>query len=248
MLAAEQSKEDTGRVVYSGPANAAVEFLKKEFVGDVLAEQANCDRIPTLWFDRAKVKAVLNCLRENSFAGSRFEMLFDLTAIDERARVHRDGQPSSEFTVMYHLMSFSGNCDMRIKVPLFDADLVLPTVSDLWSNANWYEREVWDMFGIRFDGHPNLYRLVLPPTWEGHALRKEHPARATEMEPFSLNDVQTDAEQEALKFKPEEWGMQKKSEDSEFMFLNLGPNHPSVHGAFRIAVQLDGEILVDAVP
>ena len=175
MLAAEQSKEDTGRVVYSGPANAAVEFLKKEFVGDVLAEQANCDRIPTLWFDRAKVKAVLNCLRENSFAGSRFEMLFDLTAIDERARVHRDGQPSSEFTVMYHLMSFSGNCDIRIKVPLFDADLVLPTVSDLWSNANWYEREAFDMYGIQFNDHPDLRRILTDYGFEGHPLRKDFP-------------------------------------------------------------------------
>jgi NADH-quinone oxidoreductase subunit C/D len=248
MLAPVLTKGNTVQGDVPAPAQAAVAFLRKEFSGDVLAEQVNCDFIPTLWFDRAKIKSVLSCLRKNSFAGSRFEMLFDLTAIDERARVHRDGQPLSEFTVMYHLMSFSGNCDLRIKVPLFDADLILPTVSDFWSNANWYEREVWDMFGIRFDGHPNLYRLVLPPTWEGHALRKEHPARATEMEPFSLSDAQTDVEQEALKFKPEEWGMQRKSEESEFMFLNLGPNHPSVHGAFRIAVQLDGEILVDAVP
>ncbi len=248
MLAAEHIGENKVRGDVPAAAQAALELLRKEFAGDILAEQANCDFIPTLWFDRAKVKSVLNCLRKNSFAGNRFEMLFDLTAIDERARVHRDGQPLSEFTVMYQLMSFSGNCDFRIKVPLFDADLILPTVSDFWSNANWYEREVWDMFGIRFDGHPNLYRLVLPPTWEGHALRKEHPARATEMEPFSLSDAQTDVEQEALKFKPEEWGMQRKSDESEFMFLNLGPNHPSVHGAFRIAVQLDGEILVDAVP
>ena len=118
----------------------------------------------------------------------------------------------------------------------------------LWPNANWYEREVWDMFGIKFDGHPNLYRIVLPPTWKGHALRKEHPARATEMEPFALSDEQEAYEQNALKFKPEEWGMQRASPDSEFMFLNLGPNHPSVHGAFRIALQLDGEIIVDAVP
>jgi len=104
------------------------------------------------------------------------------------------------------------------------------------------------MFGIGFDGHPNLYRIVLPPTWTGHALRKEHPARATEMEPFSLDADSEAFEQEALKFKPEEWGMKRESENSEFMFLNLGPNHPSVHGAFRIALQLDGEILVDAVP
>tara|TARA_B100001996_G_scaffold381669_1_gene371584 strand:- start:1255 stop:2625 length:1371 start_codon:yes stop_codon:yes gene_type:complete len=104
------------------------------------------------------------------------------------------------------------------------------------------------MFGIVFEGHPNLRRILLPPLWEGHALRKEHPARATEMEPFSMSEELLDAEQEALLFRPEEWGMTQENEDSEFMFLNLGPNHPSVHGVFRIALQLDGEEIVDAVP
>jgi NADH-quinone oxidoreductase subunit C/D len=229
-------------------SRAAAEHLVSLFGERVLAQQVTVDGIPTLWFARDTIVQVLTILRDEMFAGAKFEMLFDLTAIDERLRVNRQGQPASDFTVVYQLMSFSGNVDLRLKVPLQDADLCLPTVTHLWPNANWYEREVWDMFGIRFDGHPNLYRLVLPPTWEGHALRKEHPARATEMEPFSLDDAQTDIEQEALKFKPEEWGMKRASDDSEFMFLNLGPNHPSVHGAFRIAVQLDGEILVDAVP
>ena len=220
--------------------------LRAEFGQEILAWQATCDSIPTIWIERQNLLAVLIHLRDK--ASPRFEMLFDITAIDERMRVNRQGQPESEFSVVYHLMSFSGNRDFRIKVPLMDADLNVPTTVGLWPASNWYEREVWDMFGINFEGHPNLYRIVLPPTWEGHALRKEHPARATEMEPFSLEDEKAEEEQKALLFNPEEWGMTRKSENSEFMFLNLGPNHPSVHGAFRIAVQLDGEILVDAVP
>jgi NADH-quinone oxidoreductase subunit C/D len=68
------------------------------------------------------------------------------------------------------------------------------------------------------------------------------------MEPFSLDEEKQAAEQEALLFKPEEWGMARATEDTEFMFLNLGPNHPSVHGVFRIALQLDGEVIIDAVP
>ncbi len=220
--------------------------LQAKFAGRIVAEQFTCDGIPTVWVDRADVVEFLRELRDGE--RPRFEMLFDLTAIDERLRTRREGQPASEFTVVYHLMSFSGNCDFRVKVALFDADLNVPTATGLWPAANWYEREAWDMFGIGFSGHPNLFRLILPPTWEGHPLRKEHPARATEMDPYSLDNDQAAYEQGALLFNPEQWGMRRKSENSEFMFLNLGPNHPSVHGAFRIALQLDGEILVDAVP
>jgi NADH-quinone oxidoreductase subunit C/D len=149
---------------------------------------------------------------------------------------------------VYHLLSISRNSDIRLKVALSESDLELPTIVGIWPAANWYEREVWDMFGVIFTDHPNLYRILLPPTWEGHALRKDHPARATEMEPYSMDAEKLVHEQEALRFRPEEWGMMDASDESEYMFLNLGPNHPSVHGVFRIALQLDGEVVVDAVP
>lgn len=104
------------------------------------------------------------------------------------------------------------------------------------------------MFGIKFEGHPHLRRILMPLTWEGHPLRKEHPARATEMGQYRLPAEKQDREQEALKFKPEEWGLQRQSEDSDFMFLNLGPQHPGTHGVLRIVLQLDGEEIIDAVP
>ena len=230
----------------SSQTSNLLDQMRREFPHQILAEQQSCDGIPTLWVDRAHVKSMLRTLQSKT--SPVFEMLYDLTAIDERLRVHREGQPASEFTVVYHLMSFSGNCDFRLKVPLQDSDLSLPSVIELWPSANWYEREAWDMFGINFEGHPNLYRILMPPNWEGHPLRKEHPARATEMEPYSLDDERQVLEQESLKFRPEDWGMKRESEHSEFMFLNMGPNHPSVHGAFRIALQLDGEVVVDAVP
>ena len=226
--------------------NPVVSQVNDALPNHIICPQTTVDGMPTLWVDRANILAVLKFLRDE--CRPKFEMLLDVTGIDERVRVHRTGQPASEFSVVYHLISFSGHCDVRVKVPLMDADLKLPTAIDLWPGANWYERETWDMFGIEFEGHPNLFRIVLPPTWEGHALRKEHPARATEMEPFSLDDEQEAFEQDALLFNPEQWGMKRESDTSEFMFLNLGPNHPSVHGAFRIALQLDGEILIDAVP
>ncbi len=94
----------------------------------------------------------------------------------------------------------------------------------------------------------NLRRIMMPPTREGHPLRKDYPARATEFDPFELTKAKQDLEMEALTFKPEEWGMKRGTDNEDFMFLNLGPNHPSAHGAFRIILQLDGEEIVDCVP
>ncbi|HET8609169.1 MAG TPA: NADH-quinone oxidoreductase subunit C/D [Burkholderiales bacterium] len=208
--------------------------------------QQTCDGIPTQWVAKNGVYNVLRYLK--SGAERPYRMLYDLTAIDERTRAHRDGQPAAAFTVVYHLLSFERNADVRIKVALDAADLTLPTITGIWPAANWYEREVWDMFGITFDGHPHLRRILMPPTWHGHPLRKDHPARGTDMAPFRLPEEKQEAEQEALRFHPEEWGMRRESDGTDFMFLNLGPNHPSVHGVFRIVLQLDGETIVDAVP
>ena len=218
------------------------ENLYRQFGEDLFVAQQCADKVPTLWVTRNRLIEVLRYLKPS------FSMLYDLFAIDERTRVYRDGQPASDFTVVYQLLSMERNEDLRIKVALAESDLSLPTCISIWPNANWYEREAWDMFGVDFAGHPTLFRILLPPTWEGHALRKDHPARATEMAPFEMGPERVAKEQEALRFRPEDWGMKSASQDGEFMFLNLGPNHPSVHGVFRIALQLDGEVIVDSVP
>lgn len=177
-----------------------------------------------------------------------YVMLFDLHGVDERQRIHRQGLPEADFSVFYHFISIDRNRDIMVKVALSEKDLNVPSMVSLFPNANWYEREVWDMFGIIFQGHPNLRRLLMSPSWEGHPLRKDYPARATEFDPFELTKQKQDLEMEALTFKPEEWGMARGNENEDFMFLNLGPNHPSSHGAFRIVLQLDGEEIVNCVP
>ncbi len=226
------------------PAVIAELYLK--FGESAFVRQHTAEGMPTLWLGREKLLEVLKFLRDDY--RPRYEMLLDVTAIDERLRVHRGGQPESDFTVVYQLISYSGNCDIRLKVALKEPDLKVPTIISLWPAANWHERECWDMFGVVFDGHPNLSRIYTPPTWVGHPLRKDHPARATEMEPYRLDDDIVDTEQEAMKFKPEEWGLERKSDTSEFMFLNFGPNHPAAHGVIRFALQLDGEYVLDVVP
>jgi NADH-quinone oxidoreductase subunit C/D len=221
--------------------NRTVDDLIARFGDRSFELQPAADGTPTLWLDRGRLVEVLRYLKP------RFPMLLDLFGVDERLREHKPA-PAADFTVVYHLLNLDDREEIRLKVAVPAGGASVPTAVDVWPNANWYERETWDMFGVEFDGHPNLRRILLPPTWEGHALRKDHPARATEMEPFSLDEDRQVREQEALRFRPEEWGMSHATEDTEYMFLNLGPNHPSVHGVFRIALQLDGEVIVDAVP
>lgn len=233
--------------------NATLDTALPQVVSELFAEfgegtfvvQPTKDDVPTLWVTRDKVVEVLRFLRN---VPKPYSMLYDLSAMDERLRTHRYGLPASDFTVFYHLLSIERNSDVRIKVALAFDSLSLPSIINIWPNANWYEREVWDLFGIEFDGHPLLVRILLPNYWQGHPLRKDYPARATEFDPFMLNAAKQEAEQEALRFNPEEWGMKRGTANEDFMFLNLGPNHPSAHGAFRIVLQLDGEEILNCVP
>lgn len=227
------------------PNDSIIIDLKDTFGEAILAVQPTKDGIPTVWVARTKARDILRRLK--SAIERPYRMLYDLTVIDERVRANRQGQPASDFTVVYHLLSFDRNDDIRIKVPLASADPSLPSITGIWPAANWYEREAWDLFGVKFEGHPHLTRILMPPTWNGHPLRKDHPARATEMGPFTMPEDRMDTEQEALRFRPEDWGMEKRGDGSEFMFLNLGPQHPGTHGLLRIILQLDGEEIRDAV-
>ncbi len=226
-------------------ANILLKTLQQRFGAEMFFEQRTVDGISTFWIPQDKLITVIQYLK--SGIGQPFVLLYDITAIDERDKSKKD-ERAKDFTVVYHLLSFERNYFIRLKVALQGEYPSLPSITSVFKNANWYEREVYDMFGIRFDGHPHLQRILMPITWEGHPLRKEHPARATEMGPFRLYDEKQDLEQEALQFKPEEWGMERQSDDADFMFLNIGPQHPGTHGVLRIILQLDGEDIVDAVP
>lgn len=221
--------------------------LQSHFGENTFTLQPARDEILTLWLPAASVRQVLGFLKNT--LPLPYAFLYDLTAIDERPR-HRSTNhvPRADFTLVYHLFSYGRNSFIRLKVALEGAYPTAPSLTLLWANANWYEREVFDLFGIRFEGHPHLTRILMPRSWEGHPLRKEHPARATEMGPFRLWDEKQDQEQLDLQFRPEEWGLKRESADSDFMFMNIGPQHPGTHGVLRIILQLDGEDIVDAVP
>ncbi|AAM67717.1 NADH-quinone oxidoreductase subunit C/D [Buchnera aphidicola] len=215
------------------------------FGKDFCVVQDTCIDFPVIWINKSLLLKVGKFL---SSSPKPYNMLFDLHGVDERFRLNRLNLPEADFSIFYHLISIERNSDILIKVPLLKDDLNVSTFISLFPNANWYERETWEMFGIIFDQHPNLTHIIMPNEWKGFPLRKDYPARATEHESFFLDEQKEDLEMENLRFKPELWGMKRKNDNVDFMFLNLGPNHPSAHGAFRIVLQLDGENIVDCVP
>lgn len=225
--------------------NPVIGELISRFGREMFTLQTSKTGMPVIWLPKSALVDVISFLKK---IPKPYNILYDLHAVDERLRTHREQLVAQDFTVFYHLLSVERNSDVLLKVALSEKSLILPSITSIFSNANWYEREVWDLFGITFTGHPHLTRIMMPKSWQGHPLRKDFPARATEFDPFALDVAKQDLEQEALRFKPEDWGMRKGTDNEDFMFLNLGPNHPSAHGAFRIVLQLDGEEIVDCVP
>jgi NADH-quinone oxidoreductase subunit C/D len=226
---------------------SVISTLKEKFGDPVIwAEQSTADGTPTFWIAPDAVRSVLKYLKNE--ISQPYNLLYDLCGIDERKRAPVNGSPEADFTVVYHLTSLERNHDIRLKTALSGEYPSLPSITDIWPCANWYERETYDMFGIRFSGHPNLRRILMPDSWEGHPLRKEHHARATEAEPFFLDEQMRKITDKDLQFRPEDWGLERQSEDADFMFLNLGPQHPGTHGLLRLILQLDGEDIVDIVP
>jgi NADH-quinone oxidoreductase subunit C len=117
-----------------------------------------------LWVAPEKIVAVCQELRDNL----GFERICGVTAIDRYPMEPR-------FEVVYFVHSISRNIRLKLKVALPGADPAVSSVTPVWAGANWYEREAFDLFGIRFEGHPNLKRIMMPEGWEGHPLRRDFP-------------------------------------------------------------------------
>jgi NADH-quinone oxidoreductase subunit C len=120
----------------------------------------------TLWIDPILLLDALKLLRTDSRTG--FAVLADLTALDWFPSEPR-------FEVVYSLLSHQRHERIRIKVKVNGADPYIESVTGLWAGASPFEREVFDLFGIRFQGHPDLRRILMPDDWEGHPLRKDYP-------------------------------------------------------------------------
>ena len=196
----------------------------------------------TVLVKRDGIVEVLEFLKTDSELD--FDFLMDLAAADH---LELDRDYAERFEVVYHLLSTSRNDRIRCKVRLGEEEVenaltrkegAIDSATGLWRAADWMEREVYDMFGIRFSNHPNLRRILCHKDFKGHALRKDYPIKQAQWlsEPDDLKEElgETDGDAQDL--------------FSDLMDLNVGPAHPAMHGTFRILVRMDGETIVKAVP
>jgi NADH-quinone oxidoreductase subunit C len=149
---------------------AILERLRARLGTGVVETHAQCGD-HTAIVERTALPGALSLCRDDPDLG--FDVLMDLTAVDYQKYPGREDGP--RFEVVYHLYSLAHNHRVRIKVRLDEDDAMVPTAVPLWPIANWLEREVWDMFGVRFDGHPDPRRLLMYEEFVGHPLRKDYP-------------------------------------------------------------------------
>ena len=156
------------------PAITDIELLKdRPAVAKLLAwragalQAAKWDRNElTLWIDRHSFREACVALRDDGTTG--FNFLADITCVDWYPQEPR-------FEVVYSLLSHQHKQRIRLKVKLSGDDAMIESLVEVWPGANMFEREIFDLFGIRFQGHPYLRRLLMPDDWKGHPLRKDYP-------------------------------------------------------------------------
>jgi NADH-quinone oxidoreductase subunit C/D len=164
------------------------------------------------------------------------------------------------FEVIYHLLSLSHRRRIRLKARLNEDDPTIPSLTGIWKGADFMEREVYDLMGIRFSGHPDLRRILLPEDYEeGYPLRKDFPTEGRGWRssfPFiprldepakEMSEGGEVSEKEKQAFVTHDGNRDGKRRREELL-LNMGPQHPSTHGVLRVVLELDGERIIKATP
>ncbi len=157
-------------VVCMDPLQIA-KMIEEKFAGQVLATTTHAGQVSVL-VRKDVIKDICRYLHDEPSLA--MDHLADLTAVDYSAYA---GDTGPRFEVVYNLISTAHRHRIRLKARVPEEDPRIETVTSVWHTANWHERETYDLMGIRFDGHPDLRRILLPEDWEGHPLRKEYPLR-----------------------------------------------------------------------
>jgi NADH-quinone oxidoreductase subunit C/D len=200
--------------------------LQQQFGSAILAQHA-AHGDDTLVVQRAAWREIMRFLRDEP--DLRYNFLMDLTAVDYLVMGR-----APRYEVVAHLYSLPHNQRVRLKAPVPDDDPHIDSLMPVWEGANWFEREIYDMFGITFDGHPDLRRILLYQGFEGHPLRKDYPQ--DKEQPLDHNA-----------FDPSFYMNKRNDQGTEtrHMLLHMGPSHPAMHGVIHLTLELDGETVVD---
>ncbi len=167
------------------PKPLILQKLETNYADALLAQDAARGTVVVV-IHKEQAYAVLEYLKTDPELAYTF--LVDVTAVDNSQMESELMQfDYARFMVVYQLYSYQGQGRLRVKVPVHENDLNIPSVTGLWKGANWLERETYDMFGIHFDGHPDLRRILMPDDFEGYPLRKDYPLRGRgERESFNF--------------------------------------------------------------
>jgi NADH-quinone oxidoreductase subunit C/D len=198
-----------------------------------------------------RILDVMALLHDNP--GAAFDHITDICSADYP-------EDQERFEVIYHLLSLPHRTRIRIKARVTEDDPCLASVTGIWKGANFMEREVYDLMGIRFNGHPDLRRILMPEDYdEGYPLRKDFPTEGKGWrsqfeflprldEPAVATTEGEIPEEQKRAFLAEGNVSPSGSRRKEELLLNMGPQHPSTHGVLRIVLELDGERIVKATP
>ncbi len=153
--------------------NRAVLKLKEKFAASIIDVVEFRGEV-TVTVAKSAIIEVLSFLKHSL----TYNLLTDLTAVDYL------GKKEERFMMVYQLYSIPNKDRLRIKTPVAETDCIIPTATTVWKTANWLEREVFDLFGINFTGHPDLRRILMTDDWIGHPLRKDYPLQGPDREPY----------------------------------------------------------------
>ncbi len=153
--------------------NRAVLKLKEKYAASIIDVVEFRGEV-TVTVAKSAIIEILSFLKKSL----TYNLLTDLTAVDYL------GKKEERFMMVYLLYSIPNKDRLRIKTPVAETDCTIPTAIPVWKTANWLEREVFDLFGITFSGHPDLQRILMADDWVGHPLRKDYPLQGPDREPY----------------------------------------------------------------
>jgi len=153
--------------------NRAVLKLKEKYAASIIDVVEFRGEV-TVTVAKSAIIEILSFLKKSL----QYNLLTDLTAVDYL------GKKEERFMMVYLLYSIPNKDRLRIKTPVAETDCTIPTAIPVWKTANWLEREVFDLFGITFSGHPDLRRILMADDWVGHPLRKDYPLQGPDREPY----------------------------------------------------------------